>query len=282
MTAALLGFLGRSYLLGGRAGWAAVRSYLGQAAAGQIGNFNDVRDLGLTDTKAVVELPDLITMSRILKDLGPNAHRRFRNNARKLGRPAQTELRRTYGSVGIHGPLGAPRRPGRRYDKMSTSYDRAHLSFMRAKVALNTSKGVDVNYKDRNANKSLQQLKAAKDGTISVVRLLVRAPALIVADMAGKSNSARKSVGDRTRAYETDLFGRGVISREQGHEITFARRRAITMWLDALNRSSHNAKQKEASRYAWPTMVKYMPRHKEGASKLFNDTITEINKALGN
>lgn len=279
---AALGFLGQAFLSGGRAGWAGTRAYMGQAAAGNIGNYNHVRDLGLSDAKAIVELPDLVTMSRVLGELGPKAHSKFRNNARKLGRPAQTEMRRSFGSIGIHGPLGAPRRPGRNYDKMSTDYTRAHLSFMRARVALNTAKGVDVNYKDRRSNKALQQLRASKDGTISVVRILVRAPALIVADMAGKSNKARKSVGDRTRPYETRLFGRQVVNREQGHEITFGRRRAITIWLEALDRQAHNSKQKEASRYAWPTMVKYMPKHKEGASRLFNETIAEMNRALGN
>lgn len=279
---AALGFLGQAFLSGGRSGWESARGYMGQAAAGNIGNFNDVRDLGLSDAKAVVELPDLVTMSRLLKELGPKAHSKFRNNARKLGRPAQTELRRTYGSIGIHGPLGAPRRPGRNYDKMSTDYSNARLSFMAARIALNTAKGVDVNYKDRRSNKALQQLRASKDGTISIVRLVVRAPALIVADMAGKSKKARKAIGEPTAPYKTRLFGREIVNRQDGHEITFRRRRAITIWLEALDRQSHNAKQKSASRYAWPTMVKYMPRHKEGASRLFNETIAEMNRLLGN
>jgi len=29
-------------------------------------------------------------------------------------------------------------------------------------------------------------------------------------------------------------------------------------------------------------MVDYMPKHKEGASKIFNETIQQINDALGN
>ena len=255
---------------------------MGQAAAGNIGNFNQVRDLGISDAKAVVELPDLVTMNRVLKELGPKAHRNFRNNARKLGRPAQSKLRKTYSSIGINGPLGAPKRPGRYYDKMSTDYSNARLSFMAARIALNTSKGVDVNYKDRRAGKSLNDLKNAKDGTISVVRLMVRAPALIVADMAGKSNKARKAVGSTSAPYDIRLFGGTKITRENGHEITFRRRRAITIWLEALDRNAHNAKQKSASRYAWPTMVKYMPKHKEGASRLFNETIAEMNRLLKN
>lgn len=268
--------------MGGAQGFQDVRGYVQKAGAGNIGNFNAAQDLGLSGAKAVVELPDLVAMSNILKELGPDAFKNFKKRQRDLGKPAQSELRRAFGRIGINGPLGAPKRPGRHYDKMSTSYERGHLSFMRARVVLNTAKGIDINYKDRRAGKALSQLRAAKDGTVSIVRLRVRAPALIVADMAGKSNKARKSVGDRTRPYETDLFGRGVVSRPQGHEITFRRRRAITIWLEALDRQSHNSKQKEASRYAWPTMVKYMPKHKEGASRIFNETIQQINNALGN
>lgn len=279
---AALGFLGRSYLLGGQQGFRDVQGYIQQAGGGNIGSFGAVQDLGLSDAKAVVELPDLVAMSRILKELGPDAFKQFKKRQRDLGKPAQNELRKAFGRIGINGPLGAPKRPGRTYDKMSTSYERGRLSFMRSRVILNTAKAIDVNYKDRKASKAFNQLKQAKDGTISIVRLRVRAPALIIADMAGKSNKARKSVGDRSAAYETRLFGREVVNREQGHEITFRRRRAITIWLEALDRNAHNSKQKEASRYAWPTMVDYMPEHRRGASKIFNETIQQINNALGN
>jgi len=279
---AALGFLGRSYLMGGAQGFRDVQGYIQQAGAGNIGSFRSVQDLGLSNSKAVVELPDLVTMSRILKELGPKAFNDFKRKQRNLGRPALKELRKSFGRIGIHGPLGGPTRKGRYYDKMSTNSAHAHLAFYSARAVLNSAKGIDVNYKDRKANKALNQLRQAKDGTISIVRLRVRAPAYIVADMAGKSNKARKSVGDPTRPYQTMLFGRKMITREDGHEITFRRRRAITIWLEALDRQAHNSKQKEASRYAWPTMVDYMPKHKEGASKIFNETIQQINDALGN
>lgn len=279
---AALGFLGRSYLMGGAQGFRDVQNYIQQAGAGNIGSFNAVQDLGLSDAKAVVELSDLVDMSRVLKELGPKAFNNFKKRQRDLGKPAQRELRQAFGRIGIHGPLGSPKRPGRRYDKMYTNQERGHLSFARARVVLNTAKGIDINYKDRRASKNLSQLKAAKDGTISVVRLRVRAPALIVADMAGKSNKARKSVGDRTRAYETDLFGRGVVNRDRGHVITADRRRAITTWLDALDSQAKASKQNNASRYAWPTMEDYMPEHRRGASRIFNETIQQINNALGN
>lgn len=279
MAYQLLGMFARSYLAGGVAGWGnAARA--GSRNGIQLGDYNAVRDLGLSGSKAVVELPDLLKMKEILGEVGPDAFKQFKNNARKLGKPAQTELRRTYGRIGINGPLGGPKRPGRRYDRMATNYSHARLSFMRSRVILNTAKAVDVNYKDRKASRNLQKLRAGGDGTISIVRLLVKAPALIISDMAGKSGRARMSVGDRTREYQQDLFGKGVVTRD--HVITFQRRRAITIWLDALDRKAHNAKQKEASRYAWPTMEAYMPRHKEEASKLFNDTIKQINDALGN
>ena len=274
LLTSLLGAFSRSYTAGAVTGWGKTGAKGGIA----IGNFNLLKELGTSDQKAVVSLPDLKALEKQLKEFGPDSLKKFKNNARQLGTPARNAIKSVFRTVGIHGPLGAPRRPGRKYDKMSTNYSRGHLSYSRSVVLSNNNRGIDLNYKNRNESKALRQLATAQDGTISIVRVIVKAPAFIVADMAGKSNRGKKAVGSLSRQYETDLFGRGIVTKR--HVITPERRIAIDDWLDALNRRAHNRRQGTASRYAWPTMTKYMPTHKSNAARLLNEVIAVTNKKL--
>lgn len=277
LFASIFGSLGRSYAMGAFRGWENVRQAARQRGI-NIGIFSLLKDIDITDRKAVVELPNLKALEDLLKEVGPQALRDFKGKARKVGTPARNALRGTFLNIGIHGPLGAPRRPGRNYDKMSTSYERGRLSFMRSRVIAN-GKGIDVNYKNRSEGKALRQLKSAQDGTISIVRLIVRAPAFIVADMAGKSGAGK--VTSEVRKYETRLFGRNVIEATPAmRAVTPARRVAIDNWLLALDRQAHNRRQNKASRYAWPTMEKYMGKHKINAAQIMNETIAELNNRM--
>lgn len=279
LFASIFGNLSRSYLFGAVNGWGKIQSVARQQGI-NIGTFSLLRDIDITDRKAVVELPNLKALEESLKMLGPAALRDFKNKSRRIGHPARNALRSVFLSVGIHGPLGAPRRKGRTYDKMSTSYQYGRLSYIRSRSIANT-KGVDVNYKNRREGKALRDMKAAKDGTISIVRLIVRAPAFIVADMANKTGTAKVSSGELVRKYDTRLFGRNVVSaNENMRRMTPARRAAVDNWLLALDRNAHNRRQNKPSRYAWPTMEKYMSKHKVNASQVMNETIAEINKRL--
>ena len=65
MAYQLLGMFARSYLAGGAMGWANV-GRAGSRNGVQLGDYNAVRDLGLSGSKAVVELPDLLKMKEIL------------------------------------------------------------------------------------------------------------------------------------------------------------------------------------------------------------------------
>jgi len=275
-VSSLLGSMYRSYAAGAARGWSTTAAKGGIT----IGNFNALSELNTSDNKAVVSLPDLKALELQLKEFGPDALNRFKRDARRVGTPARDALRSVYRSVGIFGPLGRPRRPGRKFDKMATEYGHARLSYERAFVTINTSRGIDVNYKNRNEGRALRQLKQAEDGTISIVRLLVKAPALIVADMAGKSNRKRLNSGF-VRQYETKLFGGPkVVATERMRAVTPARVQARTTWLQALDRQAHNRRQNKASRYAWPTMEKYMSKHKINAAALINQVIAETNKKM--
>lgn len=271
--ASIFGNLARSYMFGATSGWGKVQSAARQHGI-NIGTFSLLRDLDISDRKAVVALPDLKALEKQLREFGPDSLKKFRKDARRVGTPARDALRSVYRSVGTAGPLGGPRRPGRRYDKMATSYN-GRLSYMTSYIRNYSSKGIDVNYKNRTEGKALSQLQTAKDGTISIVRLIVRAPAFIVADMAGKSHKARKNTGDMSREYQINLFNKGVVTRR--HRINIYN---TENWIDALNKRAHNRRQNKPSRYAWPTMEKYMSKHKLNVAQLLNEVIATTNKKL--
>ena len=273
VAVAVAGALARSYLAGAARSFGAIRA--GAAANGiRIGNYNALMDLNSSDAKATVSLPDLKALERELKLVGPKAFNKFKSDARKLGNPARDDIRRAFASVGYLGPTGGPKRPGRLNDKMVLNPSYAHLSWGNS-VNMANRRGVDVNYKMRNASKELQNLRGSRDGTISIVRVVVRSPAYIVADMAGKSRRAMKSRGQLSREYQIDLFGRGVVTRR--HRVSPAN---TANWIRELDMRAHNKKQSKPSRYAWPTMEKHAKTHRKNASKLFNETIAEINRIL--
>lgn len=268
MSLALLGPLRSVFMSNAMRGFA-----IAQRANPNIGNFNALRDLNLSDKKTVIELSNLKHLERTLKEVSPKMLRDFKRDARKLGDPAKKAIRKAFAEAGQHGPLGAPNRPGRYYDKMYTSFV-GRLSWTQAKAIANR-RGIEVNYKNRNENKALRQLQAAQDGTISIVRVVVRAPAFIVADMAGKSNKARKAPGELSREYKINAFNRGVVTRRHRVDVY-----NVENWLDRLNAEARGKGQNRPSRYAWPAAEDHLKDARGNASNLMNRTITEINRLL--
>ena len=200
--------------------------------------------------------------------------RDFKRDARKIGDPAKKAIRQAFAEAGQYGPLGAPSRKGRYYDKMYTSF-LGHLSWHNARAYANR-RGIDVNYKNRREGKALQSLKASQDGTISIVRVVVRPPAFIVADMAGKSNRARKSPGELTKSYRINLFNKGIVTRR--HRVNADNTRN---WILRLNAEAQGSGQTRPSRYAWPAAEGHLPKARKDASFLMDRTINEINRMLG-
>jgi len=239
-----------------------------------IGNFNAARDLGFADNKAVVELRNLKQLERALREAAPKMLRDFKRDARKIGDPAKKAIRQAFAAAGQYGPLGAPNRKGRYYDRMYTSF-LGHLSWHNARAFANR-RGIDVNYKNRREGKALQSLKASQDGTISIVRVVVRPPAFIVADMAGKSNRARKSPGELSKPYRINLFNQGIVTRRHRVNVDNTRN-----WILRLNAEAQGSGQTRPSRYAWPAAEEHLPKARKDASALMDRTITEINRMLG-
>jgi hypothetical protein len=280
LIAGIFGGLVQTYLRGALVGFGNVRA----VAAGKripIGNFAALAILKMDNRSAGFEVSNFIDLENQLRALGPEAIKQFRNKAKFIGEPARDAVERAFHNINAFGPLGPPKSKKtahrsatlRTYDRMSTS-DRGHLSWINART-MSTRKAIQLNYKNRNAQKDFFKVAQGQDGALSIVRVRITAPAYIVADMAGKSGKARKASGELSREYQINLFGRGVVTRR--HRVNEDN---VDNWLRALN-SSASAKQKSSpSRYAWPTMLKYQPRHREKASKLLNETITMLNQRM--
>jgi hypothetical protein len=244
-------------------------------ATGAKGNYSDLSSGGASNgDKGTLQLSNLVALEKELKNIGPEFLREFKRDSKRVGKPAVTAVRKSFRDVGDRGPLGGPRskpgRTGRTFDRMYTQNGR--ISWTAARKVGGRS-GIDVNYKNRKEGKALSDLKAAKDGTVSIVRVRVRAPAFVVADMAGKSNSATKS-GGLTRRYKINAFGKGVIERK--HTINPWN---VNNWINSLNSGAKGGAGKP-SRYAYPAIQKHTPKFKADMQVVLRGAVAKINRRL--
>jgi hypothetical protein len=270
--ALMLRGLGTSYLQGAFMGYNMVN---GSARANNI-NIGDFRNLQVqmaSNLAASLEINDLKDLEKQLRDIAPALYHKFRRDQKKLGEPARDAVRQTFRSVNSQGPLGAPKRPGRVFDKMATS-ELGRLSWYSSKI-MSANRTIDVNYKNRKAKSEFAKVSNGRDGTLSIVRVRILAPAYVVADMAGKSGTATKPTGTLSREYSINLFGRGIVTRRHRIDDT-----NVENWLRRLNNQASNRGQDTPSRYGWPTMEKHAPKYRADASKLLNETIAILNQRM--
>lgn len=259
----------RTYLMSAAASYSAIAA---QSRMG-IASFNAATLMEGRD-KPTLEVTNLLELERQLKQVAPKLFRDFKRDARKLGTPMRNDVRDAFSRIGPTGPFGWHRRPGRTYDGFNTLNGR--LSWDKSYFEITRNSGIDVNYKSRNVNKQLYDLQTGKDGTISVVRIRVKKAALIMADMAGRGGRSMYSEGrGRTRPYQIDLFGRGLVVRT--HAIN---RDNSDNFVEKLSQARANLSNK-GSRYAYPAAIKHMPDYRRNVDKLLNQTIAQVNRSLG-
>ena len=273
----------RSYLAGAARGWSAVSA----VGYGAVGDFN-LAKITQGDAKAEIELTDLVALERELRTVAPDLYNKFKRDARRIGTPARNDVRKAFLAAGASGPLGPrkvnPRKPwataraiqNRTYDGFNTKNgDNGRLSWTLNYSSITKNQGIDVNYKNRNANKDLTRLKTGSDGQLSIVRVRVRKAPLIIADMAGRKRTAMYSQGKgTTRPYQIDLFGRGVVTRT--HRIN---RDNSDLFVENLQRAK-GAGSTKASRYAWPAFEAHQPTFRANVDKLLQEAVVAINRRL--
>lgn len=270
VLALLLKGASASYLRGAFSGYSTVQGHAlanGQTA----GDFRRLQVEMGKNLSASVQITDLQDLQKQLRQVAPELYYKFRRDIKRVGVPARDAVRKEFRSINLNGPLGAPKRKGRTFDKFATS-EVGRLSWYNSKV-LSQNKAIDVNYKNRNARRDFQRIKTGVDGTLSIVRVRVMAPAYVVADMAGKSMSARTPDGGLSKQYQIDLFGRGRVTRR--HKVS---KDNVDNWIRQLDTTGDG----KASRYAWPAMDDHAPKYRANTSKLLNETIAILNQRMTN
>lgn len=274
----------RAYAAGAARGWSATAAF----SYGDIGSYSLARVTG-GEVKAELEMTDLVALERTLRDVAPDLFNKFKRDARKVGVPARNDVRKAFAAVGAGGPLGKrkvnPSKPwataraiqNRRYDGFNTiNGDSGRLSWTLNFNSIYKAQGIDVNYRSKNPNRDLAKLRLGQDGQIGLVRVRVRKAPLIIADMAGRGNSMYSEGRGRTREYQINAFGRGVITRT--HRIN---RENSDKFVENLQRARSAGKTKP-SRYAYPAFEKHQPEFRRNFDKLLQDVVAATNRKLGN
>lgn len=274
----LLGGFTQSYARGAAQGWGRMRAISRGAGGADIGDFRLAKVFeGDASGAATIEIANLDAIRAELREVAPNLYRKLNRDIKKVGKPAQERVYEAYRQIQNPGPLGPPRRKGRVYDRFATS-DLGRLSWLNSKT-LDPKAAVELNFKNRNRARDWSRIKTGKDGTLSIVRVIVKAPAFIVADIAGNSGKGRVSANGLVREYRTNLFGKGEIQATTNmRRFTPARRDAVwNDWITGLNKAKS---QPRASRYAWPAVDDHMPQYREDTSRVLNEVIAQINQRM--
>lgn len=264
--------IGMSYLAGSTSGFGSVAAQA-KSRGVSLGNYNNLQVQAISNLAGSVQISDLKDLERQMREVAPKLYQKLRRDIKRLGVPARDEVRKAFKQVNPSGPLGAPKRPGRTFDKMATS-ELGRLSWYSSRI-MTKSKAIEAEYKNRNAKRDFQKIKSGADGTLSLVRVKIAAPAYIVADMAGKSMRAARRTGTLSREYTINLFGKGQVVRR--HSIDGDN---VENWIRQLNSQASNRGQNAPSRYAWPALQDHMPEYRANTSKLLNETIRQLNQRM--
>ena len=259
------------------AAFGAYRAIGSKASANNIdiGDFNLLKVLETSTGAAGLEVADLADLRKTLREVAPDLYRKLNRNLKKVGEPAQEKVQQAYRLINSAGPLGTPRRKGRVFDRFATS-TLGRLSWVNSKT-LDPKAAVSLNFRNRNKSRDWSRIKNGQDGTLSLVRVSVNAPAFVVADIAGAGKgSGALPIGETTRDYQINLFGRGQITHS--HVMTPKRQSAIwDKWIPAMDARK---KAPQASRYAWPAVDKHMPKYRKDTENVLNPVLTELNRRL--
>jgi hypothetical protein len=96
--------------------------------------------------------------------------------------------------------------------------------------------------------------------------------------MAGRGNSMYSEGRGRTREYQINAFGRGVITRT--HRIN---RDNSDLFVENLQRARGAGETAgKPSRYAYPAFIKHQPTFRNNFDKLLQDVVAATNRRLGN
>jgi hypothetical protein len=263
----IFGSLQAAFLAGASRGATTAASMISSGNVARV-SYDQLYAKAISGIKTGLDVKDLRNLEIMLRKFEPEMLAKFKKDSTKLGDEARKAVNKSFRDVDSKGPLGAPKRKNRNFDKMYTQNgrDQNRLTWAESRSKRNS---VDVNYKSRTPASVKKQMWAT-DKTISVIRVRVRGAAYVVADMAKASGRARKANGADSREYMINRYGRGIVPGK--HKIS---EKSVTTWLSALH-----AKHGAPSRFAWPAFVKHAPKYQAEFSGILNNIVSETNRRL--
>lgn len=112
-----------------------------------------------------------------------------------------------------------------------------------------------------------------KINTYPIVQVVAQSPAVVLADMAGKTNKYTNKK-PRSRKHEINLFGRGVVER------TYKMNGQGIALINALA-GGKGVLSSKPSRWFWPSALKALPQASKAMQELISKLHAVANKELG-
>lgn len=215
-----------------------------------------------------MKLTDYKGLVKDLNTIDPTLVKGMKAEFKTIAKPVADEIKSSIAKVNKSGPLGPRKNP--RLGGSRPGFDnsgrlawgrKAKLNGARPFPADSTLTQIAPRYKRRNA-----QYRA-------IARVRTRSAGTGLADMAGRSGRYVNSKA-RTRPYEINLFGKGIVTRT--HRINGQGERLI----DNLNSGASGKLKSSASRYIWPAAEKATPKFQAEAKKVLEKNYDIINRRL--
>ena len=205
----------------------------------------------MANPQTVIEIKDLRLLIKTLKELDKSYVGEFYKNAKDIAKGVQAAVIKAI-------PASAPIRG------MRAKSVRGRLAWNIGKRA----KSVVI-----RANRTVRRKSSFAKGKINtypIVQVVAQSPAVVLADMAGKTNKyTNKKVN--SRKHEINLFGRGQII-ERTYRING---QGVAMI------NARSAVKGRASRWFWPSALSALPTAEKEMSDLVAKTHEIANKKLG-
>lgn len=205
----------------------------------------------MANPQTVIEIKDLRLLIKSLRELDKSYVGEFYKNAKDIAKGVQSAVIKAI-------PSSAPIRG------MRAKSVRGRLAWNIGKRA----KSVVI-----RANRTVRRKSSFAKGKINtypIVQVVAQSPAVVLADMAGKTNKyTNKKVN--SRKHEINLFGRGQIV-----ERTYRINGQGVAMINALS-----AVKGQASRWFWPSALSALPTAAKEMSDLVAKTHEIANKKLG-
>jgi len=208
----------------------------------------------MSNFKTEIEFTNLRLLIKVIKEIDKKYLNEFYAQAKNIAKPIQAAIVKAI-------PSSYPIRG------MRAKSQRGRLAWNVGKRA----KSVVI-----RTNRTVRRKSSFAQGKINsypIVQVVAQSPAVVLADMAGKTNKYTNKK-PRSRKHEINLFGRGVVER------TYKINGQGLALIQALS-AGKGVLSTRPSRWFWPSALKAMPEASKQMQNLISKLHAVANKQLG-